>query len=187
MTLPRYLAAITWEGITMIERIRSIVRVGNLFLGYISGLGILFMGLILFYEVIARFIFNAPTIWVQEVAVYLFMWTMLAGAAYTLMLGKHVRIDLLFDRLPHGVQRLFDIISSTIGMFFCILVSVQAYEMIMASFRYRKVSATILRVPLWIIQSALFLGFILLSFQFFFIILNRITEREERKVDVTHG
>ncbi|HCL78884.1 MAG TPA: TRAP transporter small permease [Synergistaceae bacterium] len=170
----------------MMKGIRSVVTAGNYFLGYVSGLGILLMGLILCYEVVARFLFNAPTIWVQEVAVYLFMWTMLAGASYTLMLGKHVRIDLVFDRLPPKVQRAFDIVSSIIGMAFCGLVSVQAYDMIAASIRYQKVSATILRVPMWSIQLALLLGFVLLTFQFFFILLDRITEPENRKEGSGH-
>lgn len=148
------------------DKIRKLVKDGNLILGYISGFGILAMSIILFYEIVVRSIFNAPTIWVQEVSVYLFMWTMLAGASYTLMLGKHVRIDLLYVKLSKTTQHVLDVITNIMGAVLCAFVSVQAWEMIASSFEYGKVSATILRVPLWIIQLSLLLGFILLTLQF---------------------
>ncbi len=158
----------------MLDKLRAAVKAGNLFLGYLSGLGILGMGLILTYEVIVRYGFNSPTLWVQEVSIYLFMWTMLVGAAYTLMMGKHVRIDLLFDRAPRKVQLLLDALTGVFGMIFCGFVTHQAYGMMMQSLKFGKVSATILRVPIWLIQLPLFLGFALLTFQFFFIIIDRL-------------
>ena len=157
----------------MMGRIRSFVRSGNLCLGYLSGLGILAMSLMLFYEVIARYCFGSPTIWVQEVSIYLFMWSMLAGASYTLMLGKHVRIDLIFDRLSSRVQNLLDIVTSLVGMVFCAIVTHQAYLMIAGSIRFNKLSATILRVPMWLVQLPLFLGFLLLTLQFLLIAVDR--------------
>ncbi len=160
----------------MIRHIRSAVEKGNLILGYISGLGILLMGLILFYEVVMRYFFRAPTIWAQETAVYLFMWTMLAGGAYTLQKGKHVRIDLVIEHLSPRTQKILEMITSIAGMVFCAVVTWQAYEMIMTSIGYEKVSATPLRVPMWIPQMALLLGFALLTFQFAIIIADRYAE-----------
>ena len=157
----------------MLEKLRRFVRAGNLFLGYLSGLGILLMGLILFYEVVLRYFFDSPTIWVQEVSVYLFMWTMLTGASYTLMIGKHVRIDLVFDHFPPKAQCALDVVTSVVGMIFCAAVAQQAYEMIAASVKFGKVSATILRTPMWLLQLPLFLGYLLLALQFFLIGLDR--------------
>ena len=79
----------------MIGQFRAVVKRCNFALGMVSGLGILAMGLILSYEVMCRYLFNAPTIWAQEISTYLYMWTMLAAASYTLQMGKHVHVDLL--------------------------------------------------------------------------------------------
>lgn len=171
----------------MLDRVRSFVKSGNLFLGYLSGMGILTMSLILFYEVISRYCFASPTIWVQEVSIYLFMWSMLAGASYTLMLGKHVRIDLLFDRLSPRVQNLLDAVTGSVGMIFCAIVTHQAYLMIASSLKYNKLSATILRVPMWVVQLPLFLGFLLLTLQFFLIVLDRIETAVEGARKETEG
>ena len=156
------------------KKLRTYVEKFNLAIGYLCGLGILTMGLILAYEVVCRYFFKDPTVWAQETAVYIFMWTMLAGSAYTLMQGKHVRIDLLIERLPRKAQYALDVLTSLAGLAFSALVTWQSLEMLASSIRYGKVSATLLRVPMWILQSALFLGFALLTFQFAFIAADRL-------------
>jgi TRAP-type C4-dicarboxylate transport system permease small subunit len=156
------------------KTLRLYVERFNLATGYLCGLGILVMGLILAYEVVCRYFFDSPTIWAQETSVYLFMWTMLAGSAYTLMKGKHVRIDLIVERLSRKTQCGMDILTSLTGVAFCATVSWQALEMMAASIRLGKVSPTLLRVPMWIPQCSLLLGFVLLTFQFAFIVADRI-------------
>ncbi len=160
----------------MIGQLRAIVERCNLALGMASGLGVLAMGLILTYEVFVRYFFSAPTIWVQETSIYLYMWTMLAAGSYTLQKRKHVHVDLLVERLPARPRSVLEALTSAVGTVFCGIVSVQAYQMIEATVRFGKVSATPLRVPLWIPQSALLMGFVLLTFQFAFQFLDRVTE-----------
>lgn len=164
----------------MIGQLRAVVERCNLALGMVSGLGILLMGLILTYEVFCRYFFSSPTIWVQETSIYLYMWTMLAAASYTLQTRKHVHVDLVVDRLPVRPKLVLEAVTSTIGAIFCGIVSVQAYEMIAATVRFSKVSATPLRVPLWIPQSALLMGFVLLTCQFAFLAVDRMVELKVR-------
>ena len=85
-------------------------------------------------------------------------------------------MDLLVDRLPARTRSALEALTSAVGAVFCAIVSVQAYQMIEATIRFGKVSATPLRVPLWIPQSALLMGFVLLTFQFAFHFLDRVTE-----------
>lgn len=165
----------------MIGQLREVVERCNVALGMVSGLGVLAMGLILSYEVVCRYFFNAPTIWAQETSTYLYMWTMLAAAAYTLQEGKHVHVDLVTERLPSRARNLVEMVTGAIGAVFCAIVSVQAYEMIAATVRFGKVSATPLRVPLWIPQSALLMGFVLLTFQFAYLVVDRTVQFRARE------
>lgn len=166
---------------------QSIVEKNNLALGIVAGMGILLMGMIIAYEVVCRYVFNSPTMWTQEVSIYLFMWTMLAASPYTLQTGKHVRVDLLIGRMQAKTRKGFDILTSAIGMIYCALVAVQAYQMLASSIKFGKLSATPLRVPLWIPQSALFIGFVLLTCQFLLIILKSVMDFRDshRKMDVS--
>lgn len=152
---------------------RVIIRLNNV-TGYASGIGMLVLGLILFYEVIMRYIFNAPTSWAQEVSIYLFMWTMFAGAAYTLEQGKHVNIDLLISHLSPAARRRLEILTGALGLIFSLVVTYQGYEMVMAALKYHKLSATPLRFPMWIPQTSLPVGFLLLSVQFAVGLIDRL-------------
>ena len=59
------------------------------------------------------------------------------------------------------------------GMIYCAVITWQAYGMIASSISYGKVTATLLRIPMWIPQLALLLGFGLLTLQFAIIIIDR--------------
>jgi TRAP-type mannitol/chloroaromatic compound transport system permease small subunit len=49
------------------------------------------------YEVIARYVFHAPTIWAYDVAYMLYGTHFMLGAAYTLYKGGHIRTDIFYQ------------------------------------------------------------------------------------------
>ena len=160
----------------MLQGIEKILRRLNGMLGPLCGLGILAMGLILFYEVVSRYFFNAPTIWASEVAVYIFMWTMFCGAAYTLQEGKHVHIDLLLEHLPLSVRRGLRFLTSLAGTAYCALVTHQGWGMVAKALKYNKHSPTPLHVPMVVPLAALVIGFALLTLQFAFMALTSFSK-----------
>jgi TRAP-type mannitol/chloroaromatic compound transport system permease small subunit len=59
--------------------------------------------LALVYEFFARYVFGSPTIWSYEVTYFLYGSHFLLGAAYTLRLKAHIRIDIFYQKLsPRG-------------------------------------------------------------------------------------
>ncbi|MFZ5586479.1 MAG: TRAP transporter small permease subunit [Thermodesulfobacteriota bacterium] len=59
---------------------------------------------VVLHEVIARKIFNAPTMWAFEVTVYLYGAHFMLGMGYTLLYDRHVRIDIIVLQMPARVQ-----------------------------------------------------------------------------------
>jgi TRAP-type mannitol/chloroaromatic compound transport system permease small subunit len=49
------------------------------------------------YEVLARYVFHAPTIWAYDVAYMLYGSHFMLGAAYTLYKGGHIRTDIFYQ------------------------------------------------------------------------------------------
>lgn len=49
------------------------------------------------YEVVARYAFNAPTVWAYDVAYMLYGSHFMLGAAYALHRGAHVRTDIFYQ------------------------------------------------------------------------------------------
>lgn len=62
------------------------------------------------YEVAARYLFNAPTIWAYEVGYMATGANFLLGAAFTLREGAHIRIDVLYSRFSPRFQALVDVL-----------------------------------------------------------------------------
>ncbi len=50
------------------------------------------------YEVVARYLFNAPTIWAYDLAYMLYGSLFMLGAAYTLRQDGHIRTDIFYYR-----------------------------------------------------------------------------------------
>lgn len=50
-------------------------------------------------QVVSRYIFDTPLIWVEEAATYSFIWTTFIGAALGLKLRRHVNIETFFGMM----------------------------------------------------------------------------------------
>jgi TRAP-type C4-dicarboxylate transport system permease small subunit len=51
-------------------------------------------------QVISRYFFGKPLVWVEEIATYSFIWATFLGAALALKYDRHVKIDTFVARLP---------------------------------------------------------------------------------------
>lgn len=73
---------------------------------------VMILGLVfsMLFEVVARYAFNAPTIWSYDVSYMLNGSLFILGAAWTLANNNHVRIDFLSGRLPVPTQHATNLI-----------------------------------------------------------------------------
>ena len=63
------------------------------------------------YEIVMRFVFNAPTIWANEATVYLSAIGYLLGGAYSLYYKAHVRVDILYLKFSPRTKAMLDVIT----------------------------------------------------------------------------
>lgn len=83
-----------------------------------------FIVAIMFYEVIMRYIFRKPTLWVNEMSLWLGGITYLLAGLYVMQQRGHIRIFILYDMVPRSVQRVFDVLST---LFICIFSAAIVY------------------------------------------------------------
>jgi TRAP-type mannitol/chloroaromatic compound transport system permease small subunit len=69
------------------------------------------------YEVFARYLFNAPTIWSFDVTYMLYASLFMLGAAYALHKGAHIRTDFFWDNFTPRTRGLIDAISYVVFFF----------------------------------------------------------------------
>jgi TRAP-type C4-dicarboxylate transport system permease small subunit len=68
------------------------------------GVLVIIMTLVTLGQVVSRYVFDAPLVWSEEAARYLFIWVVLIGAAAAVRGGGHYGLEVLFQRLPAGTQ-----------------------------------------------------------------------------------
>jgi TRAP-type mannitol/chloroaromatic compound transport system permease small subunit len=75
-----------------------------------------------FYEVIARYFFNAPTIWSFDVTYMLYGTLFMLGCAYALHKGAHIRTDFFFENWSIRTKGMIDSIAYLLFFFPSLLV-----------------------------------------------------------------
>jgi len=74
------------------------------------------------YEVFARYLFSAPTIWSFDVTYMLYGTLFMLGAAYALHKGAHIRTDFFFERWSVRTKGMIDSIAYLVFFFPSLLV-----------------------------------------------------------------
>ena len=75
--------------------------------------------LVMMYEIFMRYIMEKPTMWVNELCLWLAGICYLVGGIYATRLRSHIRIVLLYDWVSRPTQRIFDLISTISYCSFC--------------------------------------------------------------------
>jgi len=76
----------------------------------------------IFGQVISRYAFGKPLVWVEEFSTYCFIWSVYLGAAYALIKGRHIRVTTLLEKFPFGMQRLVAILTYGSLIFFLVVL-----------------------------------------------------------------
>jgi len=83
--------------------------------------------------------------------------------AYTLRAGAHIRVLLVLQRLPAGVQRAAELWCVSAALSVSAYFTWYAWKLVAESFAYNDMSPGIVPVALWIPQAAMALGLSVLA------------------------
>ena len=101
----------------------------------------LLMVVVTFVIVVMRYVFGSGLIWLQESLTWMHATVFMLGAAYTLQLDDHVRVDIFYREMSAKRRAWVDLFGV---VFFiaplCIFFAVEALDYVGASWRIREVS-----------------------------------------------
>ncbi len=115
------------------------------------------VSIIVVYEVVVRAM-GEPTIWVNEVSVYLFLWSAFLGLALTQRRGEHFRVTILTDHFSQKTQDILQLASTVIGAAFCAIMLWKGLEMTLGDYAMGRLSPTLLHFPIFLLRLAIPLG-----------------------------
>ncbi|MCL6477566.1 MAG: TRAP transporter small permease subunit [Peptococcaceae bacterium] len=133
--------------------------------GKLSAFLIVILSFMIGYEVVSRYIFNRPTLWVNETSAMLFGAYIIFGGAYTLSAGGHINMDLVYQRFTKRQKALIDLITFWFFALFCVVLVWKGGDSAWYSLKNLEHSGTLWNPPVYPIKLVLPIGAFLLLLQ----------------------
>ena len=100
------------------------------------------------YEVVMRYVFDAPTIWVHELAVALAATCFVIGGPLVHQRQQHITISVIYERLGARAQRVARALGSLLTLVFCLLLAYAATQQAIVALRAGETTGTAINWPI---------------------------------------
>lgn len=115
---------------------------------------LVFTVLLIFIQVIMRYVFNSSLSWSEELARYIFIWQIWLGTGVGIRMNEQIRVGIFAEKLGKRGAKWLNAIALTILLLFCIFLVVNGYELVM-KIAGRKALSTALKIPLSYVYMSL--------------------------------
>ena len=131
--------------------------------GFISAIALGVMTAIVCYEVVSRYVFNAPTTWVTEIGTYLFVATVFLGLAAAQRANAHIQVEILVDRLNKEQRNFVELVGLWLGVLFVIVTAWHTARFTFLEYVHDSRDWGLLGTPQWMPQLPMTVGYILFA------------------------
>lgn len=116
------------------------------------------MTVILFVQVVMRYVFQSSLSWSEELARYLFVWLIYLGISYGAKIRKHIKIDAALGLFPVGLRPYVVILGDLIFLCFSVYICYLSYGLVQKQIMIGQTSPA-MRMPMWVLYTAPLVGF----------------------------
>jgi TRAP-type mannitol/chloroaromatic compound transport system permease small subunit len=146
----------------------------NLFLGKILQWTILPICAIVMLEVVARYVFNRPTVWAWDVNVQLQAFMATLGGGYVLLNDGHVRVDILVAKFDRRSRAILESFTGSLTIFVLGILTWQLISMAATSVKYLEVGWSYFAPPVYPLRILMAFGSLMLFLQAIVMFLNNL-------------
>ena len=132
-----FLGARNLQGAPMeYDDVRPIDRIA-LFFGRLTMIMIISMTMVMLWEVFLRYVVEAPTLWANELTLWIAGFVFLFSGLYAMQQRCHIRIFILYEVVPRWVQKIFDTISVALIVIFAFFLIFGSFKQVFVIKFYR--------------------------------------------------
>ena len=135
-------------------------------MAFLAGIILVFIMLSVGLEVIVRYFFNRPMIWVTEVTECLLLYTTFLGTGWLLREEGHVKVDIILNRLKPRTTAFLGILSSLVGIFVSSMLTYYGMSLTWNYLRRGIYTPTAMEIPVAAIHVIIPIGSFMLLIQF---------------------
>lgn len=132
---------------------------------YIAGILMIVTSLLIFLQVILRYVFSYSIIWAEEFARYGIVWFVFLGSSLAVHEGAHASVDVLIKLLPTKVYRVFAALAIVISIGFTVTVAWFGIRMVIRIAQIGNITPA-LGIPMYIPYLAIPIGSAMMTWRF---------------------
>lgn len=118
---------------------------------------LILMTLVMFAQILMRFIFKASMSWPEEFCRFCFVISGFLSIGYCIRRQKMLKVDILMGLFPDNVKRIFDVVGRIVTLLFFAYFSYYAYFALTNSIKGGMKSPA-MEMPMYILYGSVFLG-----------------------------
>jgi TRAP-type mannitol/chloroaromatic compound transport system permease small subunit len=150
---------------SVVDRFCDAVDATNAWTGLVCGFAIAVVTGVVIWEVVARGMFASPTVWANETTVYLSAVAYLVVGGYALLHRRHVRIDVIYERLAPRTRAKLDLFTFAFFVLYAGTLVWIGWDMAWASIQQGETTGTPWNPPIWPVKLAIPVAGLLLLLQ----------------------
>ncbi len=120
---------------------------------------------ILFANVVARYIFNWGVPWAEELVRYEIVWMVFIGGSVAARKGIHIGVDILATFSPPHIRPFILFLINAIALIFCLFLAIKGADLVLQTKMFGQVTPA-LQIPMWVVQLAIPVGGALMAVRF---------------------
>ena len=109
---------------------------------------------VVFAQVVTRYVFHSPLAWSEELARYMFIWLVWIGAAYATKLRKNIIIDVVASKFKGNVKLISEIINFVLFVVLMLFMLWTTSTVMMQVYESNSIG-TGTHLPMWIVWLSL--------------------------------
>ena len=113
----------------MMDALKRFSNVLNQWTKYLAGVLIAAMTILVFLQVLFRYLLNAPLDWSEELSTFTFVWMSLLGASIGLKNSEHPRLDLFFNFLAPTRKKIVTVLCNLAILFMLIILFIYGWKL----------------------------------------------------------
>lgn len=90
----------------------------GVFLGRVTMILVVILLSVMLYEVVLRYVFERPTLWANELSLWIAGFVFLLAGLYSMQQRSHIRIFIVYDLLPGPLRKACDTVSTILILLF---------------------------------------------------------------------
>lgn len=128
---------------------QKIFNIWNMLEKFFVGIVALTATFLAFCGVIARYGFSYSPDWLEEIVVYMIIWSVFVVASTIAEERGHVGATFFIEALPSTLRRMLEILTAIMALTFCVLICYWGYQIVHVAYITDERSSTLMRYPLW--------------------------------------